>query len=283
MHDGTDHDLTIGETRFVAFDTETTGLWAASNRIVEIAGVAFSPGRAEIQTFQELVNPGRVMPEEVIAVHGITDSMVKHAEPAGPVLKRFFEFCGPEAVLIAHNAPFDISFVAWELKRNELSVPANPVLDTRDLARAIVPNLPSYSLLSLAIHFGLTDSQEHRALGDAVLVRQAFEKMLHLSPETDTLAQVIALGGVFSLADGIQTEAELPDSFAELSSAIRDASTIEITYAKPGQPAQERRIRPLCVHRRGNNLYLNAHCFGVGDERTFRLDRITSWRTVVVS
>lgn len=273
----------IAKTRFVAFDTETTGLCAASNRIVEIAGVAFRPGSSEIETFQELVNPGRPMPEEVIAVHGITDSMVRRAESAGPVLERFFEFCGPEAVLIAHNAPFDISFVAWELKRNVLNVPGNPVLDTRELARAIVPNLPSYSLLSLAIHFGLTNSQEHRALGDAVLVRQAFEKMLRLSPETDDLTKVSALGGVFSFRDGIETDPKLPDSFAELSSAIRDASTIEITYAKPGQPLQQRHIRPLCVHRRGNNLYLNAHCFGVGDERTFRIDRILSWRTVIVS
>ncbi|MBD3402519.1 hypothetical protein GF420_06465, partial [candidate division GN15 bacterium] len=65
----------LAKQRFVAFDTETTGLWAASHRIVEIAGVAFRPGSEQTQHFQELVNPGRPMPEEVIGIHGITDAM----------------------------------------------------------------------------------------------------------------------------------------------------------------------------------------------------------------
>ena len=106
-----------GNFTYVAFDTETTGLWAASHRIVEIGAVKFVPAIEKFVTFQHLINPQRTMPEDVIEIHGITDDMVAKAETADIVLKRFIKFCGEDSILIAHNALFDISFVAGELER----------------------------------------------------------------------------------------------------------------------------------------------------------------------
>lgn len=280
MNPAPEREKTLNTQRFVAFDTETTGLWAASNRIVEIAGVAFDLRSTVFETFQELINPGRPIPPEVIEIHKIVDDMVSGADPAAPVLTRFFEFCGPDSVLIAHNAPFDLSFVAWELSRNNMTIPANAVIDTRLLAQHIRPGMQSYSLLSLVTELELSDRQEHRALGDAILVHKLFEKFISITPEIATLSQLLMAGGNFRLHEAIPIETELPDSFADLSTAIKESATIEIRYAKPGQPVHERSVRPLHVHRLGQNLYLNAFCPNVNEERTFRLDRIVSWRII---
>ncbi len=278
MEPGFDPLSPLSRIRFVAFDTETTGLWAASNRIVEVGAMAFGLEGPDITSFAELVNPGRPIPDEVVSIHHITDSMVSDADPAGPVLARFFDFCGPDSVLIAHNAPFDISFIAWEIRRNNLPSPENPIIDTRDLARYLVSDLPSYSLLSLALELDLADSQVHRALGDAGLVCLLFMKLIGMTREFTTISQLFDIIGVYRFADGAQVETDLPPQFDSLATAIRDAAAIEIRYAKPGQPIQTRPIRPLHIHRLGQNLYLNALCLIAHDERTFRLDRILSWR-----
>ncbi|MDX9856759.1 MAG: exonuclease domain-containing protein [candidate division Zixibacteria bacterium] len=278
MEPGFDLLSPLNRIRFVAFDTETTGLWAASNRIVEVGALAFDLEGRDIAMFTELVNPGRPIPGEVVSIHRITDSMVSDADPVGPVLARFFDFCGPDSVLIAHNAPFDISFIAWEIRRNNLPLPENPIVDTRDLARYLEPDLPSYSLLSLALKLELADSQVHRALGDADLVSLIFLKLIGMTREFTTISELFETIGVYKFADGAQVVTELPPEFDSLAAAIRDAATIEIRYAKPGQPIQTRPIRPIHIHRLGQNLYLNAQCLLAHDERTFRLDRILSWR-----
>ncbi len=159
---------------FVAFDTETTGMWAPINRVVEIAGVKFDLKNGITDRFQCLNNPERAMPEEVIEIHGITDEMVKDAPTVKPVLTDFFKFCGKETILIAHNAPFDISFVGCELRRAELNSVDNPVLDTVDIYKKLFPELPSYSLLNIVRHFEIAQSQEHRALSDAMFVFELF-------------------------------------------------------------------------------------------------------------
>ena len=102
--------MLIGDRALVAFDTETTGLWAVSDRLVEIGAVKFRLGENPTATFQELINPEREIPPDAIAVHHIGNSMVLNAPKAAGVLERFVEFIG-DAVLVAHNAPFDISFV----------------------------------------------------------------------------------------------------------------------------------------------------------------------------
>ena len=115
------HSEFLGRQPFVAFDTETTGLWAISNRLVEIAAVRFTLEEGQIDSFQSLINPQRTIPSEVIGIHGITDDMVADSDPVGPVLSRFIDWLDPEDILIAHNAMFDISFVACELERESMA------------------------------------------------------------------------------------------------------------------------------------------------------------------
>jgi DNA polymerase III epsilon subunit family exonuclease len=262
---------------FVAFDTETTGLWAPSNRIVEIAGVRFLRDGTVLETMAQLINPGMAIPEQVTAIHGITDDMVSGAERAGAVLKRFFEFCEPDSILIAHNALFDISFVWHECQRNSLSLSENVILDSCSLARKLIPGQKSYSLLSLSKSLELAVEQEHRALSDALLVARLSAHLFGLCSEDVTLSEVAQLSGSYSLPSYADRPA-VPDNFADMQGAIdNENALLQIVYEKDDETVQTRRVRPLLIHAYNGRLYLNAFCYEVKAERTFRLERIRSY------
>ncbi len=266
---------------FVAFDTETTGLWAATNRIVEIGAVAFRLSGGEISSFESLANPGRPIPEEVIEIHGITDAIVHDADPIGKVLVEFIKFCPADSILIAHNAPFDISFVGWELKRNEMTFGDNPILDSKTILQRLCPGLKSYSLENLARHFDLLDgSQSHRALGDARLVHGVIDANKEKLGSISSREELLAKFSPHSMSDWMNSTDEIPDEFAPILKAIESGNKIRIEYSRGGEPPQSRRVKPLLMHRLGQNVYLNAYCLEVEAERTFRTDRIISYELI---
>ena len=172
----------LSSQTFVAFDTETTGLWAQAHRVVEIGAVRFNLSSESTEIFSTLINPQRPMPEEVINIHGITDEMVADAPSIEIVLPRFIDFCG-DSILLAHNASFDISFIACELERTNLKFGDNLILDTVDIYRRLFPGLPKYSLLRLAQKFNFAKTQDHRAVSDARLVQQLFQNAVEQGPE----------------------------------------------------------------------------------------------------
>ncbi len=263
---------------FVAFDTETTGLFAATNRVVEIGAVRFRLGQTEVEVFQELVNPGRRIPLDAIKVHGITDDMVALAEPAKPVLERFIEFCGTNTVLISHNAPFDISFVGWELNRAGLNFGENPILDTVDIYRRLSPGLYSYSLLSLISHFGIARTQDHRALADAVFVRRLFEMAAPSFPPATDIETCLSSFTVHRMSEWSGQEVDLPDRYSDLQLAMDRKLCLEVTYQSPTRGPETRLVWPKRVYAQGSAIYLTAYCEKALAERTFRLDRIADLR-----
>jgi len=279
----TNLELFADNSTFVAFDTETTGLWAPAHRLVEIAGVKFSVGSDRIETFQALINPGRAIPADAIEVHGITDEMTSSAETAEKVLNNFVNFCG-NSILIAHNAPFDVSFLACEMDRVGLSRSNNTVLDTVDIFRKLQPGIPSYSLLSLSQHFGLAQNQKHRALDDAILVQKLFTLAVAKFSGDKTLPQLIKGFSKLKISDWKLEEVALPDGYTDIEKALADNLRVEISYASKdpestaNQPSRVRVIRPRTVYSLRSKLYINAFCELTGEERTFRLDRIESYR-----
>ncbi len=268
---------------FVAFDTETTGLWAPAHRLVEIAGVKFTVENKKIETFKSLINPGRPIPLDAIAVHGITDEMAATAKTADMVLSKFAKFCGI-AILIAHNAPFDVSFIASESDRVGFPRLNNSVLDTVDIFKRLQPGLPSYSLLSLARHFGISQDQKHRALDDALLVQKLFTLAVTKLSGNKTLPQLLKSFTKMKLSEWKFEEVALPDGYADIEKALADNLRVEISYASkdPTSTASQfpklRVIRPRTVYSLRSKLYINAFCELTGEERTFRLDRIESYR-----
>lgn len=165
---------------YVVFDTETTGLLPQQgDEIVQIAAVRIVNGRrVEGEVFNTLVNPGRAIPAASSAVHGISDAMVVDAPGVAEALARFHRFA-EGAVIVAHNAPFDMTF----LRRAEPAIGKRfdmPILDTVLLSAVVFSQQEEHSLDALTQRLGITISQEarHTALGDAVATADAFLKML---------------------------------------------------------------------------------------------------------
>jgi DNA polymerase-3 subunit epsilon len=161
----------------VVFDTETTGL-SISDRIVQIAGLRIAGGRLTGEEFDTLVNPGRPIPPGATDIHGITDAMVKDAPDVATALRGFHHFT-EDAVLIAHNAPFDMGLLRAAEAESRKHFP-NRVMDTVLLSAMIWGQGAPHSLDAICERLGITipAGQRHTAMGDAQATAQAFLKML---------------------------------------------------------------------------------------------------------
>jgi DNA polymerase-3 subunit epsilon len=161
--------------RAIYFDTETTGVRPDKDRIVEIA--AYDP--ESDASFVQLVNPGCPIPPDSTAITGITDAMVQEAAPFAVVGQAFIDFCGPDAVLIAHNNErFDRPFIDNEATRSSLTLPAWKYVDTLKWSRRYRPDLPGHSLQALREAYGIAANQAHRALDDVKVLFQIFSQMI---------------------------------------------------------------------------------------------------------
>jgi DNA polymerase-3 subunit alpha (Gram-positive type) len=132
---------------FLAFDTETTGLHPMVHRLVEVAGICFRLDGHELATFQALIDREIPIPLDVQQVHGITDRMVRRKPTIEHVLPPFIEFLGEsDTILLAHNAPFDLGFLAMGLTRLGIAYPLHTLFDTLDMTRRRYPTWPSHRL-----------------------------------------------------------------------------------------------------------------------------------------
>lgn len=163
----------VRDALFAALDLETTGLYADTDSILEIGVITFR-NWSVIDTLHTLIDPGRIIPEAVIKIHGIDESMIAGKPFVGDVLPGVLEFIG-DAVLVAHNPSFDLSFLAAAAGRAGLNFPDYPVIDTCELARKVFPGLKSYSLQNLAAHFGIESASAHRAVDDARVCMRLLE------------------------------------------------------------------------------------------------------------
>ncbi len=165
---------------YVVFDTETTGLLPGQgDEIVQIAAVRIVNGRlVEGEVFDTLVNPGRNIPLSSTDVHGITNAMVTNAPDMESVLRSFHHFA-QGAILVAHNAPFDMAF----LRRHEVKLGLrfdHPVLDTVLLSAVVFGQHEQHSLDALTHRLGITIPEEmrHTAIGDAQATAEAFLRLI---------------------------------------------------------------------------------------------------------
>ena len=175
-------------------DTETTGLDAATARIVQIGAVKIEAGQLNVESaFDVLVNPGVPIPPATSAVHGIVDKDVADAPGFGTVGPRLQAFVG-NSILIGHTIGYDLFILQREAERAGLSWRLPPALDIRILAEVARPNLAQYDLDSIAAALGVTIAGRHTAWGDAKATAEIFVALVPLLRERGirTIAEAAA-------------------------------------------------------------------------------------------
>jgi DNA polymerase-3 subunit epsilon len=165
-------DPDLADVAFVVVDLETTGTRAGLSKITEIGAVRIE-GLREVATFETLVNPHRSIPPKVIEITGITPSMLVGAPRIEQVMPHFLDFLDG-AVIVAHNAPFDLGFLNYELSRLRGRRLGEGAIDTVPLARCAAPGLPNYRLGTVADALGSRVAANHRALADALATAHVF-------------------------------------------------------------------------------------------------------------
>ena len=165
-------DKKIDDEEFVVFDIETTGLNSHTNEIIEIGAVKIKAGRI-VDRYSQLINPGRPIPYHITEITSITDEQVANEPKIDEVIGKFVDFVG-DAVLVAHNAPFDMGFIKRDIKKY-LSIDYQcSVIDTLQMARDLFPDLKKYGLGDLNKTLGLALEKHHRAVDDSQATANMF-------------------------------------------------------------------------------------------------------------
>ena len=169
-------DKKIDEEEFVVFDIETTGLNSHTNKIIEIGAVKIKAGRI-IDRYSQLINPGISIPYHITEITSITNEQVANQPKIDEAIEKFVEFVG-DAVLVAHNAPFDMGFIKRDIKEYLNINLENSVIDTLQMARDLFPDLKKYGLGDLNKVLGLALENHHRAVDDSQATANMFNIFL---------------------------------------------------------------------------------------------------------
>jgi len=163
---------TLAETTFAVLDLETSGGSPRLGAGITEIGVVKVKGGEVLGTFQSFVDPGHSLPVFITQLTGIADEMLISAPFIDEILPTLFEFLGSaeDTVVVAHNSPFDLSFLKAASKTHEIEWPDYLTVDTARLARAVLDRdeVINCKLSTLAEFFGASTSPNHRALDDAM-------------------------------------------------------------------------------------------------------------------
>jgi DNA polymerase III epsilon subunit family exonuclease len=166
----------LHETPLVIFDTETTGLDSELDRIIEFGAIKVVGG-VITDSFESFVRTDIELPEHIVSLTGITQSMLEGQPDISAVLPKFLDFI-KGSIIVAHNAEFDMGML--KASANRLGYELTwPCFCTVKLARRVLPGLPNYKLGTLTEHFGLTNDASHRAVGDVKVLGEILQEILN--------------------------------------------------------------------------------------------------------
>jgi len=264
----------LDETDFLVVDVETTGLSAeGGDRVCELGAVKLRGG-AVIATLGTLIDPCRPISNGAYAVNHISPEMLRDAPVFTSVAERLWGMM-QDSILVAYNAPFDLSFLAVEFRLLGYPPILNPVVDALAIARRLLPGLERYPQGNVARILGIGGSVQHRALEDAMVTAKIFTVFSSILKAYDCTAvsdlnrrdllQVLYNRRMSILTDALSSARDvwikyLSPSNGEISDRI--VSPKELSGKSPGAEAR----------------YLIAYCHTAKGERDFRIDRILDLR-----
>jgi DNA polymerase III subunit epsilon len=258
----------LSNARFAFLDIETTGLspWFG-DRVCQIA-IVITEGKRIKSTVDLLINPERTLSPAAAHINGLDESKLAKA-PRFEEITEQLETLLKDAVIVCHNAKFDIQFLDNEYRKLGRSVEYPNLIDTLVLAREYF-DLPSYSLGHLAEDFHVSSNiQGSHAQADAITLKNIFFAMMEaLKPNGKPLDDYI---GIYNSPAWPEEGVYLP---TELSEAINSGKRLFIKYMEKDGEASERWISPKQVIGLSDYIYLQAYCHSREADRTFRLDRI---------
>lgn len=260
--------LPLSNVPFVLLDVESTGLEPQQgDRLCEIALVHWRGGTQQ-RAYETLINPGRPISADAFAVNNIPADWLARAPTFEAICDTLLAHLDG-AVLVAHNAPFDFSFLNTELIR--LGKPAlnNPLVDTLQLARSFLVH-DRYNLAHLSKMLGV-DRPSHRAMSDVIALKALFVHLL----ERLRMLGVVTLDDLLRAQRGLLPGEPEPPAPPALLQALREGRRLHITYHTGGGEPIPRIILPLELQRNQGMPRLIAYCYLRNGQRTFYLDRIS--------
>ncbi|MFC1670064.1 exonuclease domain-containing protein [Spirochaetota bacterium] len=259
----------MSEVVFCALDLETTGSNPIFNRIVEVGMVRFSLDKI-IDVYETLVDPEIDIPDDVISIHGITDSMVASSPKIEDILDDITDFIG-DSILVIQGPIFDLTFLDQAYKEYGKKAPRLKSIDTVRLGRHAFPSLHNHKLKTICTHLGI-NLNHHRALSDARACMEIFKSFVNQFDPDDSwdLSDLLDLHGKFIKPRIIKKVNKYTKIFRKIT--IGEVSKIRYSDSHGNETVRE--ILPQEIIKYGNKNYILAYCFLRQGKRYFQADNI---------
>lgn len=267
----------LDDVDYTVIDVETTGLSPESaDRVCEIGAVKLRGG-AVVETLGTLIDPERPISAGAYAVNGISPQMLAGAPTFSQVAERLSRLIA-DSILVAYNAPFDMSFLVSEYRLLGLPPISNLSVDALSLARQLLPGLGKYPQENVARLMGVPFPVKHRALEDAMVTARLFLMF-------SSMLKAYGYTTAFDLTRRDLGAALHMKRMAIVDEALSKKNNLWIKYLSPTNfEITDRIVSPIeCVSggtARGNSTYLIGYCHSAQGERNFRVDRILDLRLV---
>jgi len=261
----------------IAIDLETTGLSPLRHMIVELAAIKVTP--TEVTTYSSLIDPEIPIDPFVIAIHGITDEMVKGQPKTTEVIKKFFEFADGLPI-IAHNAKFDLGFIVFHAFINKIAVTTQKIYCTITVARKCFPEFDGHKLKTLCERLNVKLENHHRALDDAyaclIVAARCIEKAI---ADGRNLEMLLQSSFQFTLDQFKENSFyQLPKHLREMEEYLGKNKSILIRYDGGTEKRDElRAIRPVAILPLPAGSILYALCEKDNHHKTFKIKKIKEW------
>jgi len=231
-----------------------------------------------IEAFSSLIKPSRPIPPIATEINGIDDEMVASAPSWIEKMPEFYNFIG-DSVVIAHNAPFDLSFLQFYGMINCRPFPDSFIADTLIISREVFPQFPRHSLAELVERLEIPSVEMHRSLADARACMKIFLKAFDAFGGSKETWKSFAELYIFHTSDW-KDSSNIAEDLLPVAAACREGRDMMLEYVDSRGVRTTRRITPIQLLRIRGVPYLIGHCHLRDASRNFRLDRIDSWEVL---